>query len=242
MVKGTGRRTREQTVGRRRQYALSSRAAAGDGIPADDELTRDRPAQALHLSWIGTTRRCRRSPDFQVKRSHSAFPGREAQWQCGVRAPWSQWRGPCRTCTDFPALHRRRQCSRDRPPSHGGPVCSSGRSSLTPARGGAPRTGRGSPRSMLAATSRPRASWRSASMSTPPVPHVPDSSDAANTSAVRQRRPATMRAAAQMRSTSSDGRCTAPGSTTPQTIRPPRRIRRRMTACAARPQPNRPTS
>lgn len=28
------------------------------------------------LSWIGTTRRCRRSPDSQVGRSHSAFPGR----------------------------------------------------------------------------------------------------------------------------------------------------------------------
>ena len=29
-----------------------------------------------------------------------------------VRAPWSQWRGPCRTCTDFPVLHHRRECSR----------------------------------------------------------------------------------------------------------------------------------
>lgn len=30
----------------------------------------------------------------------------------GPRAPWSQWRGPCRTCTDLPVLHRRRECSR----------------------------------------------------------------------------------------------------------------------------------
>ena len=46
----------------------------------------------------------------------SALPppsqARWAQWRRGVRAPWSQWRGPCRTCTDFPVLHRRRECSR----------------------------------------------------------------------------------------------------------------------------------
>src|ERR1700722_7598879 len=36
---------------------------------------------ALHLSWIGTTRRCRRSPDSQVERSLPAFPGRWAQWR-----------------------------------------------------------------------------------------------------------------------------------------------------------------
>jgi hypothetical protein len=41
-----------------------------------------------------------------------AFPSRRAQWRRGVQAPWSQWRGPCRTCTDFPALHRHRECSR----------------------------------------------------------------------------------------------------------------------------------
>ena len=41
-----------------------------------------------------------------------AFPGRRAQWRCEVQAPWPQWRGPCRTCTDFPVLHRRRECSR----------------------------------------------------------------------------------------------------------------------------------
>ena len=37
---------------------------------------------------------------------------RAAQWRSWGRAPWSQWRGPCRTCTDFPVLHRRRECSR----------------------------------------------------------------------------------------------------------------------------------
>src|SRR4051812_14335392 len=39
--------------------------------------------QALHLSWIGTTRRCRRSPDSQVERSHPCLPrpiGPVATW------------------------------------------------------------------------------------------------------------------------------------------------------------------
>ena len=35
-----------------------------------------------------------------------------AQWRRGIRAPWSQWRGPCRACTDFPVLHRRPECTR----------------------------------------------------------------------------------------------------------------------------------
>ena len=86
VVKGRGRPTREQTVGRRQQYATPAATAGGGGIPGD-ERRHDRSAQALHLSWIGTTRRCRRSPDSQVERSHPAFPGRWAQWRRGVRAP-----------------------------------------------------------------------------------------------------------------------------------------------------------
>jgi len=61
-------------------------------------------------------------------------------------------------------------------------------------------------------------------------------------SAVRQRRPATARAAAHTRSTISEGLSGASASATPHITRPPRRMRRRMTACAARPQPYRMTS
>ena len=52
-----------------------------------DERRHGRSAQALPLSWIGTTRRCRRSPDSQVCRSHPAFPGRWAQWRRGFELP-----------------------------------------------------------------------------------------------------------------------------------------------------------
>jgi len=48
----------------------------------------------------------------RAERSHPALPGRWARWRRGVRTPWSQWRGPRRTCTEFPVLYRRRECSR----------------------------------------------------------------------------------------------------------------------------------
>jgi hypothetical protein len=47
----------------------------------DDERRRNRLAQALHLSWIGTTRRCRRCPDSQVKRSR---PPSQARGPSGI--------------------------------------------------------------------------------------------------------------------------------------------------------------
>ena len=68
VVKGRVVPRERQTVRRQQQHATPAATAGGGGIP-DDERRHDRPTQALHLSGIGTTRRCRRSPDSQVKRS-----------------------------------------------------------------------------------------------------------------------------------------------------------------------------